>query len=142
MSVRFNFNNNENLSPSTLALMQRKFDEAAVIWTRSQPSGLNLQFDFKAVVNDSNAVSATLVDEETRGPYDMTWSTQWEPEVIAHELGHVMGLTDEYSQLRVSFGIGSGENRSRCSYQSIMCNSYAKPQPIHYYIILRRAVLR
>jgi hypothetical protein len=73
--------------------------------------------------------------------------------VLAHEVGHMMGLDDEYPQLRKTLGHALGEEPHwrkdratrvswlRCDLGSLMCDSKgADSVPLlhHYYAIARR----
>lgn len=77
-----------------------------------------------------------LLRKNTRGPYFAFHSidpTYWGYRVLAHELGHMLGLDDEYDQIRGTFG---GENL--CNPQSMMCSHSGDIFQHHFYTIFRR----
>lgn len=65
-------------------------------------------------------------------------------DAVAHELGHMMGLDDEYNQLRNTTHMGNpGVDRDECNALSIMCSdTYGDPQSYHYYVLQRRRLCR
>ncbi|MCB0386731.1 MAG: hypothetical protein KDD43_15160, partial [Bdellovibrionales bacterium] len=87
-------------------------------------------FRFKVeTVEDLSHFSVSLKDS-TRGPYNSSWSRAWRGRTIAHEIGHMMGLADEYKTI-------SGE--IDCLEDSLMCTSYRGTLWVHhYYLVLRR----
>lgn len=96
---------------------------------------LRLHFEFLTVDSAEQAhFSVAVTERESSGPYFSTWSTQWTREMVAHELGHMMGLNDEYNQVLERYDCWSG---------SIMCRGQeGEPQFYHFYHILRRATVR
>lgn len=89
-------------------------------------------FKFELVETEAAAHFSVAVLDSTRGPYDRNWGRNWSPTTIAHEMGHMLGLGDEYQTL-------SGQ--VDCLKSSIMCISYSGTiQKHHYYFILRRLV--
>ena len=85
------------------------------------------QFDIESEVQRAH-YSVNVLDS-TRGPYDTNWSRNWDSPSIAHEIGHMMGLGDEYQTLT---------SKSDCLPMSIMCDSDGDLMKHHYYFILRR----
>lgn len=89
-------------------------------------------FKFDLVETEAQAHFSVAVLDSTRGPYDRNWGRNWSPTTIAHEMGHMLGLGDEYQTL-------SGQ--VDCLRSSIMCVSYSGAiQKHHYYFILRRLI--
>ncbi len=146
-------------SGAAVAAMQRKLDEAAALWTRSVPPALGrMRFRFLAVTSlDAPHYEIDLAEGEPRTPFDLTWGADWSAHLIAHELGHMMGLDDEYPQLRKTLGHALGREAAwradpvlrlswlRCDLGSLMCDSKgeaAVPQAHHYYVIARRRYCR
>lgn len=144
VTVRVAFKGDLIKNPKVREELQRKLDAAASVWTEHSPDG-KISFRFQIVPPDTaGATTVNLVDHFTRGPYDTKWSTIWPEHTLAHELGHVMGLDDEYNQLNESLGIGKTTMQiEQCSPGSLMCedqNVNTVPKPYHYYLILRRVL--
>lgn len=88
------------------------------------------RFKFDIVEDASQAHFSVQVQDETRGPYDTYWGRDWTGNVLAHEIGHMMGLGDEYKTISGEFD---------CLRGSLMCSAwYGSHMPHHYYFILRR----
>jgi hypothetical protein len=134
--------------------MQRKLDRAADLWTEHSP-GEKVRFRFRAVTTDASLphFDVELVPGEPRVPYDVAWGREWSWHLLAHEIGHMMGLDDEYGQLRKTLGHALGEEPRwkedpalktawfQCNIESLMCDSkgeQSQPLAYHYYAILRR----
>lgn len=89
-------------------------------------------FKFDLVPTEALAHFSVAVLDSTRGPYDRNWGRNWSPTTIAHEMGHMLGLGDEYQTL---------SGHVDCLKSSIMCvSSSGAIQKHHYYFILRRLV--
>lgn len=68
------------------------------------------------------------------GPYDTKWSRNWGLDIMSHEIGHMLGLNDEYHYgSLLTAGLFAG-----CDNASIMCTSKGDVQVNHSYFILRR----
>ncbi len=141
-------------------VMEDKFLEAEKVWNKKSPKGFRFKFD--VVDNPSKShFSVKLKTTRTRGPYDTRWSLIWSGTTIAHELGHMMGLDDEYDQITGSTmsnitplvisrrnreGMDRHERRyygylqaMRCDKKSLMCNSSSgKLRKWHFYTIFKR----
>ena len=87
-------------------------------------------FNFEIAESEDEAHFSVKVLDDTRGPYDQFWSRKWTPATVAHELGHMLGLGDEYETLT---------GRTDCLVESLMCSSWSgNLMRHHYYFILRR----
>ncbi|MBI2518830.1 MAG: hypothetical protein HYV97_00355 [Bdellovibrio sp.] len=126
------FTNHEELSEQTLIEMQDKLNEAAAKWTRYNPYPFSVTFQFPITKlrSDGDVKTKLLIDRYTRGPYFSLWTTHWGASTISHEMGHVMGLDDEYSNTPFP-------KLTYCDRRSIMCTNQ-RPYPYHYYLIMRR----
>ena len=140
--------------PHVVASMQEKLTRAAALWTSHAPHG-SMRFRFVAETSDSSDPHfvVNLAPGEPRTPYDVTWGADWGFHLLAHEVGHMMGLDDEYPQLRKTLGHALGQEPRwrrdrtlrvewlRCDLGSLMCDSKGEtsvPLAHHYYVIARR----
>jgi hypothetical protein len=124
------------------ASLQSRLDEAAAVWNKSNPMASAMKFKFIQVLKAEEAdFQVDLNYGLTRGPYCREWSNTWGGDTMAHEIGHMMGLDDEYNQV-----VGSAlplyhmtYAESYCDPESIMCDdATGRPQKYHYYMIMRR----
>ncbi len=125
--------NLKNPNASDVEHFRQKVGEAEKIWNESKvQTDFAYQFRFSITEKKDEAHFAVNVKESTRGPYDTNWGRTWSGRTIAHELGHMLGLGDEYKTL-------SGE--SDCFDGSLMCSSSrGELMDHHYYFILRRLI--
>jgi hypothetical protein len=138
--------------------VQRKMDLAAHLWTTHAPGHI-ARFRFVAVTGDETwpHFQVRLSEGDARTPYDVSWGTEWSAHLLAHEIGHMMGLDDEYGQLKKTVGHALGQEAVwktqpaekvdwfHCDPTSVMCDSKGEasvPLPYHYYVILRRRFCR
>ena len=78
-----------------------------------------------------------LTNKDTRGPYFASHSINpkyWTKRTMAHELGHMLGLDDEYDQIQ-----GTISKRWGCNPKSLMCGDPGTLFEYHFYTIFRRA---
>lgn len=112
---------------------EEKIKGAEKIWNDARlPFDFKYAFKFDVVENEADSLYSVNVLDSTRGPYDRQWGRDWSSTTIAHELGHMMGLADEYQTV---------SGKVDCLRSSLMCvSSSGKIQPHHFYFILRRFV--
>lgn len=105
---------------------------AQAYWNSARPAGSPFVFEFIFGPDSRRADFTVLLHRErVRGPYFHNWSVQWSANTVAHEVGHMLGLNDEYETLTGDI--------SRCDPASLLCDSrYGALQPQHYYFVLRR----
>ncbi len=144
--------------PARVAAVQAKMDRAAELWTAHSPGGA-VRFRFRAETSDVTwpHFQVALYAGEGRTPFDVSWSEAWPWHLLAHEIGHMMGLDDEYGQLKKTWGHAIGQDgvwdhdladKVRwfgCNPASLMCDSRGEqsvPLPYHYYALLRRRACR
>ena len=110
-----------------------KLKAAEDIWNASRvPADFRYAFKFDLVVSETQSHFSVAVLDSTRGPYDRNWGRNWSPTTVAHELGHMLGLGDEYQTL---------SGKVDCLQKSLMCRSSSGvPMQHHYYFILRRLI--
>ena len=125
----------KNPQGSDLDQFRAKVQEAEDIWNRSRslfPTDFDYQFKFLITENESEAYFSVDILDSTRGPYDTHWGRNWTERNISHEIGHMLGLGDEYKTL---------SSQSDCLDASLMCQSWTgELMPHHYYFILRRLI--
>lgn len=142
IEVRMHF---KNATPEDLQKLANYLRAAAGDWSGPHPKyGFAYKFRFLVVENAADAHFSVNLTDKSAGPYFSTWSRSWSINQITHEMGHTMGLVDEYDLLptHIDFQFGKSPSLTQvaCETGSIMCN-FNRPQAIHYYIILRRIIL-
>jgi hypothetical protein len=160
-SVRVHIKPDKKLDASDLALVDSNIAAAEGIWNRHAALvNPNFRFSFKRVEKKEDAhFSIGLKEKFTRGPYYKRWSLAWPITTYAHEIGHMMGLDDEYSNLNATLftlptflisgatHLDFGSDRMAitqikemsCDLNSIMCyDEMGSVQAHHLYIIFAR----
>ena len=133
--------------PGFVDLLQKGLDKAAQVWTEQSPVP-QLKFEFLSVgAEDEPDFTIKIKRGESADLYDTYWSEtifrdDYRALTIAHELGHMMGLPDEYDPVRsVVWKVDSAADTLRCDIRHLMCDTYNGKQvpDYYYYLILRRA---
>ncbi len=129
------------------ALLGRLSREAARYWQRDADAfGLPITYDFEILVADL-AARATRAEIRLplwptcgRTPYFAALRSGWSTPIVAHELGHFLGLLDEYEAL-------SGVTRlypktpflgAEVSRMGLSMREGTRVLPLHHYLVLRR----
>jgi hypothetical protein len=123
-----------NPTPEDISEFTTKVHAAAGIWNTYRPA-LDFPYKFRFEVVDAagGAPFSVAIVNSTRGPYDTVWGRDWTTNTIAHEIGHMMGLGDEYQPVGKAYG---------CYMPSLMCDAQeGAPMPHHYYFVLRRLMI-
>jgi hypothetical protein len=116
--------------------VREKISQAIQLWNEKTPAGFPYEIDVQLIDKKENAhFKVNIIKDRTRGPYLKEHSVGWSYRVFAHEIGHMLGLDDEYDQIFATlFG------NSRCTNDSMMCGSHKTGFPRYYwYLIFRRA---
>lgn len=110
-----------------------KIKSAEDLWNNNQvKTDFKYRFNFKMVDQAAQSHYSVNIQNETRGPYDTTWGRDWTGNTIAHEIGHMLGLGDEYQTISGEFD---------CLRASLMCSAwYGSHMKHHYYFVLRRFI--
>ena len=156
--VRVHYSGQLAEEPGNLGHMARKLARAAEIWTENAPAahfdGPPVTFAFEIVAAPEDAhFSVELAPACPRSPYLVAHGLDCSPHFLAHEVGHMLGLDDEYDQIRKTTGHILGTewwwardprlrtSTFRCDISSLMCSSRfdaSIPRSYDYYLILRR----
>lgn len=130
--VRIYFGEGLAREPEHIESIARKLKEASDLWTKHSPAR-NVTYRFERTFNERDAHFApSYAAGWSRKPYFMEWSADWSSRTFAHEIGHMMGLVDEYDWENTS-------NHNDCASSSLMCASQSGlPKPFHYYVFLGR----
>ncbi len=123
----------KNSTPKEDIYFKQKILQASSIWNDSKPKfNFNYSFVFESTKDQSKANYKIELRDDTRGPYDTFWNRKWNQFTIAHEIGHMMGLGDEYE---------TATSELDCLESSLMCSSQSGKLLLHhYYFILRRLI--
>lgn len=163
LTVKIHFD--KNSSEKSHDIIKRRLQAAEGYWNTSlNRYSSNFKVKFLKVEDKKDSFfSVKLVDKFTRGPYDTAWSTDWDNETVTHEIGHMLGLDDEYNNVGYSIKMAPRElfsnvtgiitdrdqfkrNESlKCDITSLMCNPYAYRPTItkaHAYVVLSRVFER
>lgn len=136
-------------SPAAVAALLRRWSrEAERYWNRdAEAFGLPVTYDFDFVLEEDARAEGLRVDLRVplaptcgRTPYFTAMRSGWSLPVLAHEVGHVMGLLDEYEALSgiVSFYPKTPFRGAEISRMGLSMRERTLVLPVHHYLILRR----
>jgi hypothetical protein len=164
INIKIHFKKHKKVSAQRHAFLVQKMNKtlksAAKTWTLLTPD--NIAFDFEVTEPNDSHFQVILEDGPTRGPYDTRWNAFWSVATVTHEMGHMLGLDDEYDNIQISlfrslllwtkkydprfreiepWRVRSFVNTklSRCDRNSFMCSSRTfEMRPYHVYQVLKR----
>lgn len=128
------------------ALLSRWSREAEAYWNRdAERFDLPVRYDFHfSLQGDAPRDPVDLVmplwKSCGRTPYFLALRSGWSIPVLAHELGHYLGLLDEYEPLSgiVSFYPKTPFEGSEGSRMGLSMKTATAFYPLHHYLVLRR----
>lgn len=128
------------------ALLARWSREAERYYTRdARAFGLPIDYDFEFVLSEEASPLAAdlrvpLSPTCGRTPYFSAFRSGWSLPIVAHEVGHVLGLLDEYEALS---GLSSLYPKTpfagaEVSRMGLSMREDTRVLPLHHYLIVRR----
>jgi hypothetical protein len=132
--------------PHVRALLARWSREAERYYTRdARAFGLPIDYDFDFVLAESGPpfgadLCVPLSPTCGRTPYFSAFRSGWSLPIVAHEVGHVLGLLDEYEAFS---GLSSAYPKTpfagaEVSRMGLSMREGTRVLPLHHYLILRR----
>lgn len=126
------------------ALLRRYSREAEAYWSRdahAQGLPIDYDFDFKlAAEADPTRADTTLPLVPTCGrtPYFCSIRTGWSLPILAHEMGHFLGLLDEYEAFSGMLYPKTPFPGAEVSRMGLSMREGTRVLPLHHYLVLRR----
>jgi hypothetical protein len=126
------------------ALVRRWSEEVEAYWNRdAERYGLAVRYDFEFFLATGTAKEP--VDIRTalwmtcgRTPYFTAFRSGWSIPIVAHEVGHYLGLFDEYEALSGMLYEKTPFEGSENSRMGLSMKTYTRLYPLHHYLVLRR----
>lgn len=126
------------------ALLRYFSREVAAYWSRdARFFGLPIDYDFqfeRAGEGAARPVDATLALSTTCGrtPYFASLRSGWSLPIVAHEMGHFLGLLDEYETFSGMLYPKTPFPGAEVSRMGLSMREGSKVLPVHHYLVLRR----
>ncbi len=126
------------------AVLERWSRDIEAYWNRdAERYGLSVSYDFEFFLDEGPAKAP--VDVHTplwltcgRTPYFSAFRTGWSIPVLAHEVGHYLGLLDEYEALSGMLYDKTPFEGSENSRMGLSMKTYTRLYPLHHYLVVRR----
>jgi hypothetical protein len=135
-------------SRNVAALLRRWSTEAEAYWNRdARRYGVPVIYDFDFVRAEEAAARGLRVDMALplsptcgRTPYFSSFRSGWSLPVVAHEVGHLLGLLDEYETFSgiVSFYPKTPFPGAEVSRMGLSMREATLVLPLHHYLVVRR----
>jgi hypothetical protein len=135
-------------TPHNLAALLRRWSVEAEAWYNRDAAffGLPVTYDFEVVPAGAPEAGwdvdfeLPLLPTCARTPYFQALRSGWSLPVLAHELGHFLGLLDEYEMLSglVGFYPKTPFAGAEVSRMGLSMKESTRFLPLHHYLILRR----
>jgi hypothetical protein len=129
----------------TVTALLRYFSrEVATYWSRdARAFGLPIDYDFqfeRAEEVEPRHADVTLPLSTTCGrtPYFASLRTGWSLPIIAHEMGHFLGLLDEYETFSGMLYPKTPFPGAEVSRMGLSMREGSRVLPVHHYLVLRR----
>jgi hypothetical protein len=126
------------------ALLRRHSREVEAYWSRdARAEGLPIDYDFdfeQATEAEPSDVDVTLPLVTTCGrtPYFSSIRSGWSLPILAHEMGHFLGLLDEYETFSGMLYPKTPFPGAEVSRMGLSMREGTKVLPLHHYLVLRR----
>lgn len=128
------------------ALLSRWSVEAEQDYNRDALAfGIPVTYDFHFELTENTSpqfvdMQLPLATNCARLPYFTGFHSAWSPPIVAHEIGHVMGLLDEYQPFSGLISLYPKTPYKGCetSRMGLSMKTDTRFYPIHHYLILRR----
>lgn len=126
------------------ALLRRYSRDVEGYWSRdARAAGLPIDYDFEfqlADEADPSRVDVTLPLVTTCGrtPYFSSIRSGWSLPILAHEMGHFLGLLDEYETFSGMLYPKTPFPGAEISRMGLSMRENTRVLPVHHYLVLRR----
>lgn len=126
------------------ALLHRYSRAVAAYWSRdARAAGLPIDYDFRferaAEVDPSRAdITLALATTCGRTPYFSSIRSGWSLPILAHEMGHLLGLLDEYETFSGMLYPKTPFPGAEVSRMGLSMRESTRVLPTHHYLVLRR----
>lgn len=126
------------------AVAARWSRDVEAYWNRdAERYGLAVRYDFEFFLDGDRVVEPVDVSTNMwntcgRTPYFSAFRTGWSIPIMAHEVGHYLGLLDEYEALSGMLYEKTPFEGSENSRMGLSMKTYTRLYPLHHYLVLRR----